>query len=110
MVYVWRFIFDHFIHDDQSIPLTGKMLHDPNAEIVCALLYIYSMETFVYSTLNTATRDHDESKIMTLGPFAAGLGAVLAGAEGKREKDLESLPSDKLTDLYRGLSLPLDVI
>ena len=86
------------------------ILRDPSADIVCGLLYIYSMETFVYSTLNTGTRDHDESKIMTLGPMTAALAEIVNFTESKRKKDSESLPSDKLTDLYRGLSLPPDVI
>ena len=87
-----------------------KILWNPKADIVCALLYIYSMETFVYSTLNTATRDHDSSKIFTLGPMAAALAWIVNGAESNRVVDSESLPTDKLTSLYRGLSLPDDVI
>jgi len=110
MLHVWKFIFDKFNHQDIQKRLTEKILKDPKADIVCGLLYIYSMETFVYSTLNTATRDHDSTKIMTLGPFAAALATIVRWTESKREKDSESLPGDKLTDLYRGLSLPGDVI
>ena len=110
MLYAWRHIFDKVIHTDITKPLTYDILKDPKEDIVCGLLYIYSMETFVYSTLNTATRDHDSSKILTLGPLAAALGWIVAGAEMNREKDSESLPGDKLTDLYRGLSLPPNVI
>ena len=68
------------------------------------------METFVYSTLNTGTRDHDSTKIKTLGPFATALGLIVGGAESFRAPDSETLPCDILTDLYRGLSLPIDVI
>ena len=110
MLHVWRYIFEHLTHTDLQKELTKQILHDPKTDIVRALLYIYSMETFVYSTLNTATRDHDSSKIFTLGPMAAALAVIVAGAECKREKDPETLPTDKLTSLYRGLCLPSDVI
>ena len=73
MNYAWKFIFDKYNHQDSQQILTKDILKDPKADIVCGLLYIYSMETFVYSTLNTATRDHDSTKIMTLGPLAAAL-------------------------------------
>ena len=68
------------------------------------------METFVYSTLNTATRDHDPTKIQTLGPMARALRVIIEDAESERGKDEESLDNKKLTDLYRGLTLPADVI
>jgi len=42
--------------------------------------------------------------------MAAALAVIVAGAECKREKDPETLPTDKLTSLYRGLCLPSDVI
>ena len=81
MLHVWKHIFDKFIHTDHKKPLTWETLDDPKADIVCGLLYVYSMETFVYSTLNTATRDHDSTKIMTLGPMAAALGEIVGWAE-----------------------------
>jgi len=81
MLYVWEYIFIKFIHTDIQKPLTENILLDPSAEIVSGMLYIYSMETFIYSALNTATRDHDFSKIMTLGPMAYTLGEIVAEAE-----------------------------
>ena len=81
MLYVWKHIFDQFLHTDCSQELTYEILINPKADIVCALLYIYTMETFVYSTLNTATRDHDSTKIFTLGPIAAALGQIVDRAE-----------------------------
>ena len=83
---------------------------NPESDIVCAMLYIYSMETFIYSAVNSATRDHDESKIQSLGPLACALAIILSFGEKRRPIDSESLPRDKFTDLYRGLNLPADVI
>ena len=73
MLYIWRHIFDKFIHTDldKEIDLHDFFVYE--SDIVCALLYIYSMETFVYSTVNSATRDHDKSKIKNLGPLARAL-------------------------------------
>jgi len=56
-------------------------LDNPENEIVCGLLYIYTMETFIYRTLNTATRDHDSNKIRTLGPMACALKEIVFVAE-----------------------------
>ena len=68
------------------------------------------METFIYGTLNTATRDHDPNKINTLGPMAAALKWIVGGAEDKRPKDSESLTYASEIDLYRGLTLPQEKI
>ena len=38
---------------------------------------MYSLESFLYSTLNKASRECDESKIETLGPFAYALDMIL---------------------------------
>ena len=48
------------------------------------------MESFVYSALNTATRDHHEDKVQTLGPLAWALGTVVNRANSERQdKDCE---------------------
>ena len=70
MLYIWTHIFKTLLREDFHQPLPRDQLENPSSNIVRGLLYIYSMETFVYSTLNTATRDHDQTKILTLGPMA----------------------------------------
>jgi len=50
---------------DQSHPATA----------VC--LWIYQSDSYVFSTLNHASRFQDESKVTTLGPFAAALYQIL---------------------------------
>jgi hypothetical protein len=46
------------------------MLSDANNDITKAIMYLYSMETFIYTAINRATREQDESKVRTLGPYA----------------------------------------
>ena len=77
MLYVWRHIFDQFIHVDLDKQIKATDIGNYESNIVCTLLYIYSLETFVYSTLNTAIKDHDTSKIGTLGPLACALSWIL---------------------------------
>ena len=40
-------------------------------------MYIYSMESFVYSEINKASRMKDVSKIKFYGAFASALGYVI---------------------------------
>ena len=82
------------------------------------LLYIYSLETFVYSQLNISSRNQDASKIETLGPLSFALMIIVARAEGNRKIDRWSLPIDDGTlkdhstaiTLYRGLKLTKEEI
>ena len=43
------------------------------------------MESYVYSALNTATRDHHKDKIQTLGPLAKALEEVVSYANEERD-------------------------
>ena len=110
--YTWKHLFQTAITDihDWNESLTDKTLWNPTSDVVCALLWIYSMETFVYSSLNAATRDHDPAYVNTLGPLAQALGYIVFRAESKRPKDSSSLPGNKFSDLYRGISLPDSVV
>ena len=44
---------------DLNKPPTPKILSNPNHKITKHLLYIYSMESFIYQDLNRACRDQD---------------------------------------------------
>ena len=44
---------------DINEPLTVQILSDPSNKIVQLILYIYSMESFIYYDLNKATREKD---------------------------------------------------
>ena len=59
------------------------------------------METFIYSDLNCASREKDETKIKFYGAFAAALSYIIYFANTNRK-------GDKLkgsTTLYRGLKM-----
>ena len=82
-------------------PLTPTILSNPNHVITKHILYLYSMETFIYSEMNRASRMKDRSKIKYYGAFAATLSYIIYAANKNRK-------SDKLkgtTTLYRGLKM-----
>jgi hypothetical protein len=88
---------------DKNEPLTHKILYDPKSPIPQLLARMYSLESFLYGTLNYATRFKDQSKIDTLGPYVVAMGYVLAGVCRER-KDLNE-ETFKGVSLYRGSSL-----
>ena len=47
-----------------------KEASDPESPITKMILYLYSMETFLYGEINRASRSKDKSKISTLGPYS----------------------------------------
>ena len=57
--YNWKFLFRLADVGDLDKPLTPKILSDPSHKIVKLILYIYSMESFIYEDLNKATREQD---------------------------------------------------
>ena len=59
----WSLLFELANLGDLDQPLSKKILSDPTHNITKLLLYIYSMECFVYTDLNRACRDQDQSKI-----------------------------------------------
>ena len=66
-------------------PLTVKILSDPTHAITRHILYIYSMESFIYADMNKACREKDESKIRFYGAFAAALSYIIYDANRHRK-------------------------
>ena len=82
-------------------PLTPTILSNPNHVITKHILYLYSMETFIYSEMNRASRMKDQSKIKYYGAFAASLSYIIYFANYKRgDSKLEGSNT-----LYRGLKM-----
>ena len=55
--YMWKKIFALSTDEaDFKKPLTHKILSNPDSKFVKALIYLYSMESFIYSELNRASR------------------------------------------------------
>ena len=57
-IYNWQKLFSlSELKQDLDKPLTAKILSNANHKITKHLLYIYSMECFIYTHLNRACRD-----------------------------------------------------
>ena len=83
---MWKRIFTIKGSDvDISKPLTPKILSDPNHPLVKTLMYIYSMQSFIYTDMNKASRTKDISKIKYFGAFASALGFIIHCGNKKQE-------------------------
>ena len=60
------------------------------------MLYLHTQETFLYKELKKASREKDQSKIMTLGPYALALSYILT----------QSKASSNIQFVYRGMRIP----
>ena len=67
------------------------------------LLYCYSIESFIYSVINAASRECDVAKAKTIGPYATALFKIISCASRNRE-DLAFSKFDNIT-LFRGSGL-----
>ena len=86
---------------DIDKPLTPKILSDPNHPVVKCIMYIYSMQSFIFEELNRVCREKDKSKIKFYGAFAAALSFIINCANGNRiENKLQNE-----TILFRGVRL-----
>ena len=97
----WQLLFELANLGDLDKPLTHKILSDPNHNVVKHILYLYSMQSFIYEELNRASREKDETKIPLYGAFAAALSYIIYHATSNR-KDVDVRKSRKL---YRGLKM-----
>jgi len=57
--------------------LTPKILSDPTHKITRHILYIYTMESFLYKELNNSSRKKEPNRIKYYGPMAAVLGYIV---------------------------------
>ena len=94
-------MFDLANLGDLDKPLTAKILSDPYNKITRHILYLYSMESFIYADLNRASREKDKTKIKFYGAYAAALSYIIYFANTNR-KD-EKLKG--FNQLYRGLKM-----
>ena len=60
---IWNKIFQLAKLEDMKKPLTPQILSNPNSDFVKTILYIYSMESFIFGEMNKASRNKDKSKI-----------------------------------------------
>lgn len=81
----WKYLFELAQLGNLDKPLTQNILSNPDHKITRHLLYIYSMESFVYNSLNQASRDKDRSKIQYYGAYAAALSFIIYSANKNRK-------------------------
>merc|ERR1711935_952757 len=80
LVSLWKKIFSLAKSIKMHEPLTTKILSNPDHDFVKLILYIYSMQTFIYKEMNLASRTKDLSKIEFYGPFASALVFIIHSA------------------------------
>ena len=98
----WKMLFKLAnLDEDLEKPLTQKVLSDPEHKAVKHIMYIYSMESFIYADLNRVCREKDNSKIKFYGAFAAALSFIIQSANQNRVED----KLDETTTLFRGVKL-----
>ena len=63
-------------------------MYDPTHPVTQTLIYIHSMETFIYKDLKKASLNKDIKKVKTLGPYAYAIALIISGSlEGKLMSD-----------------------
>ena len=83
---LWKRIFQMADDIDVNKPLTRKQLSNPDNKFVKLILYIYSMESFVFSEVNKAMRERDMDKMEMFGPFVNTLCFIISVAQVKKKK------------------------
>lgn len=81
-------------------PLTQQILSDSTNPITKLILYLYSMESFIYTDLNRACRSKDPKAIKYYGAFSAALSFIIDNAnKNKGQKN------NKTNLFFRGLKM-----
>lgn len=69
-------------HVDFDEPISKVTLAKPKDPMTQFLLYMWSLETFIYDDVNKALRFKDENSVENLGPFCFCLSKILNSAPG----------------------------
>ena len=97
----WEMLFDLAKLGDMERPLSARILSSPSHPITKHILYLYSMESFIYADLNKACREQDKAMIQYYGAYAAALSFIINNANRNRRRN----KLDRTTILYRGIKL-----
>ena len=92
-----------------SLPLSEEDMRNPTSNIVLLIIYIFSLETPIYSLLNKACREGDITKKDSLGPLSCALFMILSRAQ-ERRLDQFGNPMPHKFNLFRGVALSQDQI
>ena len=83
----WERVFELGDFGNLEKPLTPEILQDPSHKITAHILYLYSMESFIYREINKASRQKDRSKIKFYGAYAAALSYIINTANKQRGRN-----------------------
>ena len=84
MTKVWEDAFAQISEEIRDKPLAKEILWNPDHQITNMLLYLYTLDNMLFQELNKGSREGDKAKIDTLGPYAAALAKIFAGAAIER--------------------------
>lgn len=73
----WLLLFEIGKMGSMDLPLSPQILSNPTHNVTKHLLYLYTMENFLYTALNKACREKDKSLIQYFGPYAAALSYII---------------------------------
>jgi hypothetical protein len=90
---------------NRSTPIDWESLNNPENPLVILIMYIYTLETFIYYEINKGLRTKDTSKARTLGPFSKVLGYILAFDANRKRKDIVPYGKMNQVNLFRGTCL-----
>jgi len=74
---IFLFLYEFLGEMDVHIPLVLGQLKDPDNRFMQLVLYLYSIESVLYTDISKASRNVDKQKLNNLGPFAAVLYRIL---------------------------------
>ena len=80
----WKKLWEKAQVKNRYEALTPEILRDPKHPVVVTTIWCYSADTFLFQVLNESSRKKDESKVITLGPFACVLGWIVGHAHQYR--------------------------
>ena len=78
------FQFTGLSQGDVDQCLRHQDLNDPQHHVTQAILFIYSLETFIPNAISQANMEKDDSKVDSLGPIALALRSIVHGAQAIR--------------------------
>jgi hypothetical protein len=85
-------------------PLTEEILLDSDHLVTQTLIYIHSMETFIYKDMKKASLQKDITKVKTLGPYAFVISKILEKSMYKKlVNDNELFEKYRDKPLFRGI-------
>jgi hypothetical protein len=61
-----------------NLELDNEILCDDDHPVTKTLIYIYSMETFIYGDLKRACLERDYTRVKNLGPYAKAMGQIIS--------------------------------